>query len=51
LDIEKIVDINDNKEDTIDRLLKLKDKVPIQKDVNSVTYPVLSQLNFKTWGK
>jgi hypothetical protein len=49
LDIEKIVDIDDNKEDTIDRLLKLRGKVPIQKDVNSAIYAVLSQLNSKRW--
>jgi hypothetical protein len=32
----KIIDYDENKEDAIDRLLKLRDKVPMQKDANSV---------------
>jgi hypothetical protein len=50
LNIHKIVDLHNNKEYVIDRLLKLKDKVPNQKDSNSIMYVVLSQLNLERRG-
>jgi hypothetical protein len=40
-----IIDFDRNKEDMIDTLLKLRDNVLMEKDVNSVMYELLSQIN------
>jgi hypothetical protein len=40
LNIDKIIDVDNNKVNVIDRLLKLRDKVPMTKDANSVIYAV-----------
>jgi hypothetical protein len=45
-----IIDVDNNNEDAIDRLLKVRDKVPMYKDNNSIIYAVLSQLNPLKWG-
>jgi hypothetical protein len=48
--IVNIVDIDNNKEDEIDKLLELRDKVLIKKDTNFVIYTALNHLNPKRWG-
>jgi hypothetical protein len=42
LGIDKIIYLDNNKMNTNDRWLKLRDKVPWQKDANSVKYLLLS---------
>jgi hypothetical protein len=42
--------VDGNNEDAIDRLLKVRDNVPMHCDKNSIIYAVLSQLNPKRWG-
>jgi hypothetical protein len=39
------IDVDVNNEDVIDRLLKVRDKLPVYRDRDSVIYPLLSQLN------
>jgi hypothetical protein len=41
------IDVDNNNEDAIDRLLKVRNGVPMYKDQNSIIYTVLSQLNPK----
>jgi hypothetical protein len=50
LNIKKTIDLDNNKEDPFDRLLKRRDNILIQKDANSVIYTVLNQLNAQRWG-
>jgi hypothetical protein len=50
LNTNLIIDLDNNDEDTIDRLLKVRDKVSMHQDKNSIIYAVLSQLNPKRWG-
>jgi hypothetical protein len=50
LNIDKLIYFDDNKEDAINGLLKLGDKLYMKKDSNSVIYVVFSQLNPKRWG-
>jgi hypothetical protein len=45
-----VIDVDSNNEDTIDRLLKIRDNIPIQKDNNSVIYALLSQINPLKYG-
>jgi hypothetical protein len=45
-----IVKVDCNNEDAIDKLLKVRDNVPIHRDKNSIIYAVSSQLNPKKWG-
>jgi hypothetical protein len=43
------VNVDGNNEDATDRLLKVRDNVPMNRDKNSIIYVVLSQLNPKMW--
>jgi hypothetical protein len=45
-----VLEIDDNKEDVMDRLLKLRDNIPMHKDENSVIYALLSQINPERYG-
>jgi hypothetical protein len=45
-----IIDVDCNNEDAIDRLLKVRDNVPMYKHKNSIIYALLSQLNPEKWG-
>jgi hypothetical protein len=40
-----LLDVDDNNEDTIDRLLKLRENISMRKDENSAIYALLSQIN------
>jgi hypothetical protein len=44
------VDVDSNNEDGIDRLLKIRDNIPIHRDENSVIYTLLSQINPQMYG-
>jgi hypothetical protein len=44
------IDLDNNNEDVIDRLLKVRNGVPIYKDQNSIIYALFSLLNPKKWG-
>jgi hypothetical protein len=37
--------VDNNNEDAIDRLLKIRDNIPMSRDNNSVIYAQLSQIN------
>jgi hypothetical protein len=45
-----VVDVDSNNEDTIDRLLKIRDNIPMHRDENSVIYALLSQINPQRFG-
>jgi hypothetical protein len=40
-----VLDVDDNYEDVVDRLLKLRDNIPMHQDENSIIYALLSQMN------
>jgi hypothetical protein len=44
-----IIDVDGNNEDAIDRLLKVRDKLPVYEDKHSIIYALLSQLNPQKW--
>jgi hypothetical protein len=45
-----VVDVGSNNEDAIDRLLKIRDNIPMHRDENPVIYPLLSQMNPQRYG-
>jgi hypothetical protein len=45
-----VVDVDSNNEDAIDRLLKIKNNIPMHKHNNSVIYSLLSQMNLLRYG-
>jgi hypothetical protein len=45
-----VVDVDSNNEDAIDRLLKIRDNIPMHRDENSVIYALLSQINPQRYG-
>jgi hypothetical protein len=45
-----IIYVDGNNEDAIDRLLKIRDKLPVYRDRDSIIYALLSQLNPQRWG-
>jgi hypothetical protein len=45
-----VVDVYSNNEDVIDRLLKIRDNIPMYRDENSGMYALLSQINPQKWG-
>jgi hypothetical protein len=45
-----VAGFDNNNEDAIDRLIKVRDNIPMQIDVNSVVYALLNQLNSQMYG-
>jgi hypothetical protein len=45
-----IIEVDGNNEDAIDRFLKIRNRVSMHQDQNSIIYALLSQLNPKKWG-
>jgi hypothetical protein len=48
--VSAVVDLDSNNEDAIDRLLKIRDNIPMHRDENSVMYALLSQINPQIYG-
>jgi hypothetical protein len=44
------INLDNNNEEVIDRLLKVRNNVPIHRDKNSIIYVLLSQLNLQKLG-